>query len=101
MKEMMSVRETNPDYRNIRRSLTNEQARDVMLAQAPNHKKIEKDAVVMYKDVVDPSDAYTRYVVVEDRDDRVLMADLDYYTALGPLHKVAMKSDLKLYRKKK
>ena len=50
MKEMMSVRETNPDYRNLRRSLTNEQARDVMLAQAPNHKKIEKDAVVMYKD---------------------------------------------------
>lgn len=101
MKEMMSVRETNPDYRNLRRSLTNEQARDVMLAQAPNHKKIEKDAVVMYKDVVDPSDAYTRYVVVEDRDDRVLMADLDYYTALGPLHKVAFKSDLKLYKKKK
>lgn len=101
MKEMMSVRESAPDYRNMRRGLTNEQARDVMLAQASKHKKIEKDAVVMYKDVVDPSDAYTRYVVVEDRDDRVLMADLDYSTALGPLHKVAFKSDLKLYKKKK
>ena len=101
MKEMMSVRESAPDYRNMRRSLTNEQARDVMLAQAPNHKKIEKDAVVMYKDVVDPSDAYTRYVVVEDREDRVLMADLDSSTALGPHHKVAFKSDLKLYKKKK
>ena len=101
MKEMMSVRESAPDYRNMRRSLTNEQARDVMLAQASRHKKIEKDAVVMYKDVVDPSDAYTRYVVVEDRDDRVLMADLDHSSSLGPYHSVAFKSDLKLYKKKK
>ena len=98
MKEMMSVRESEPRYG---RTLTQNEAKEVMLAQASSHKKIEKDAVVMYKDVVDPSDVYTRYVVVEDRDDRVLMADLDYYTALGPLHKVAMKSDLKLYRKKK
>ena len=98
MKEMRSVRESEPDFRG---TPAQREARDVMLAQASSHKKIEKDAVVMYKDVVDPSDAYTRYVVVEDRDDRVLMADLDYYTALGPLHKVAMKSDLKLYRKKK
>ena len=98
MKEMMSVRESEPRYG---RTLTQNEAKEVMLAQASSHKKIEKDAVVMYKEVVDPSDAYTRYVVVEDRDDRVLMADLDYFTALGPLHKVAFKSDLKLYRKKK
>ena len=98
MKEMMSVRESEPRYG---RTLTQNEAKEVMLAQASSHKKIEKDAVVMYKEVVDPSDAYTRYVVVEDRDDRVLMADLDYFTALGPLHKVAFKSDLKLYKKKK
>ena len=98
MKEMMSVRESEPRYG---RTLTQNEAKEVMLAQASSHKKIEKDAVVMYKEVVDPSDAYTRYVVVEDRDDRVLMADLDYFTSLGPLHKVAFKSDLKLYRKKK
>ena len=98
MKEMMSVRESEPDFRG---TPAQREARDVMLAQVSSHKKIEKDAVVMYKEVVDPSDAYTRYVVVEDRDDRVLMADLDYFTALGPLHKVAFKSDLKLYKKKK
>ena len=98
MKEMMSVRESEPRYG---RTLTQNEAKEVMLAQASSHKKIEKDAVVMYKEVVDPSDAYTRYVVVEDRDDRVLMADLDYFTALGPLHKVAFKSDLKLDKKKK
>ena len=97
----MSVRESGVDYRKARYSLSQDEAREVMLAQASTHRRIEKDAVVMYKDVVDPSDAYTRYVVVEDRDDRVLMADLDYSTALGPLHKVAFKSDLKLYRKKK
>ena len=98
MKERTAVRESEPDFRG---TPAQREARDVMLAQASSHKKIEKDAVVMYKEVVDPSDAYTRYVVVEDRDDRVLMADLDYFTALGPLHKVAFKSDLKLYKKKK
>ena len=98
MKEMMSVRESEPDCRG---PPAQREARDVMLAQASSHKKIEKDAVVMYKDVVDPSDAYTRYVVVEDREDRVLMADIDSSTALGPHHKVAFKSDLKLYKKKK
>lgn len=97
----MSVREPQADYRNLRRTLTDAQAREVMLAQAPSHRKVEKDAVVMYRDVVDPSDAYTRYVIVEDRGDRVLMADLDYSTALGPLHKVALKKDLKVYRKTK
>ena len=98
MKEMMSVRESEPRYG---RTLTQNEAKEVMLAQASSHKKIEKDAVVMYKEVVDPSDAYTRYVVVEDRDDRVLMADLDHSSSLGPYHSVAFKSDLKLYRKKK
>ena len=101
MKEMMSVRETEAKYRDLRRSMSLDEAKEVMLAQASSHKQIEKDAVVMYKEVLDPSDAYTRYVVVEDRGDRVLMADLEYATALGPLHTVAMKSDLKLYRKKK
>ena len=98
MKEMMSVRESEPRYG---RTLTQNEAKEVMLAQASSHKKIEKDAVVMYKEVVDPSDAYTRYVVVEDRDDRVLMADLDHSSSLGPYHSVAYKSDLKLYKKKK
>lgn len=98
MKEMMSVRESEPRYG---RTLTQNEAKEVMLAQASSHKKIEKDAVVMYKEVVDPSDAYTRYVVVEDRDDRVLMADLDHSSSLGPYHSVAFKSDLKLYKKKK
>ena len=98
MKEMMSVRESEPRYG---RTLTQNEAKEVMLAQASSHKKIEKDAVVMYKEVVDPSDAYTRYVVVEDRDDRVLMADLDHSSSLGPYHSVAFKSDLKLSKKKK
>ena len=97
----MSVREPDAAYRNSRRNLTGDRAREAVLAQAPSHGRIEKDAVVMYKNVVDPSDAYTRYVVVEDRGDRVLMADLEHATALGPIQSVAFKNDLKLYRKKK
>lgn len=72
-----------------------------VLAQASIHTQIEPGAVVMYKDVQDPSDAWTRYQVREDRGDRVLMYDMNYSTSLGPDVKVALKRDLKLYRKNK
>lgn len=72
-----------------------------VLAQASSHTQIEPGAVVMYKEVIDPSDAWTRYQVREDRGDRVFMYDMNYSTALGPDTKVALKSELKLYRKNK
>ena len=50
---------------------------------------------------MDASDAYTRYEVREDRGDRVLLANMNSGTALGPLTTVAFKNELKLYRKNK
>ena len=72
-----------------------------VLAQASSHTQIEPGAVVMYKEVMDASDAYTRYEVREDRGDRVLLANMNSGTALGPLTTVAFKNELKLYRKNK
>lgn len=70
------------------------------LEKASTHTKIEAEAVVKYKDVVDPSDAHSHYIISEDLGDRVRMKDVSYSTALGPSVTVALKKDLKLIRRK-
>lgn len=95
---------TSSSPRGVRNSINNHPVQpwaESVLAQASSHTQIEPGAVVMYKDVQDTSDAWTRHQVREDRGDRVLMYDMNYSTALGPDVKVALKSDLKLYRKNK